>query len=66
MLHLVGNFDHVYSRNDISFAGIRQSHKTFFQKSDLFFVCMLQPYSFNIQRQVSEIAAAQVYVLRRH
>ncbi|MED6175266.1 hypothetical protein PIB30_076855 [Stylosanthes scabra] len=37
----------------------RQSHQTFFQKSDLFFACLLQPYSFNIQRQASEIAAAQ-------
>ncbi|XP_025657094.1 nudix hydrolase 2 isoform X2 [Arachis hypogaea] len=37
----------------------RQSHQTFFQKSDLFFACLLQPYSFKIQRQASEIAAAQ-------
>ncbi|KAK7273451.1 hypothetical protein RIF29_14501 [Crotalaria pallida] len=37
----------------------RQNHKSFFQKSDLLFVCMLQPHSFNIQRQTSEIEAAQ-------
>ncbi|KAK7860065.1 nudix hydrolase 2, partial [Quercus suber] len=37
----------------------RQSHQAFFQKSDLFFLCMLQPLSFDIQKQDSEIAAAQ-------
>lgn len=37
----------------------RQSHKSFFQKSDLFFVCMLQPQSSDIQRQASEIEAAK-------
>ncbi|KAI4305625.1 hypothetical protein L6164_028981 [Bauhinia variegata] len=37
----------------------RQSHQSFFQKSDLFFVCMLQPRSFDIEIQASEIAAAQ-------
>ncbi|XP_057962473.1 nudix hydrolase 2-like [Malania oleifera] len=37
----------------------RQSHKSFFEKSDLFFVCMLQPLSFNIKKQESEIEAAQ-------
>lgn len=37
----------------------RQSHKSFFEKSDLFFVCMLQPLSFDIQKQESEIEAAQ-------
>ncbi|KAK4588648.1 hypothetical protein RGQ29_019599 [Quercus rubra] len=37
----------------------RQSHQAFFQKSDLFFVCMMQPLSFDIQKQDSEIAAAQ-------
>lgn len=40
--------------------GIRQSHKSFFQKSDLFFVCMLQPQSFEIQSQASEIEATKV------
>lgn len=40
---------------------IRQSHQSFFQKSDLFFVCMLQPQSFDIQSQASEIEAAKVY-----
>ncbi|KAG8094881.1 hypothetical protein GUJ93_ZPchr0012g22191 [Zizania palustris] len=37
----------------------RQSHKAFFDKSDLFFVCMLRPLSFDITRQESEIEAAQ-------
>ncbi|PQQ20739.1 nudix hydrolase 2 isoform X1 [Prunus yedoensis var. nudiflora] len=36
-----------------------QSHKSFFQKSDLFFVCMLKPHSFDIETQNLEIAAAQ-------
>ncbi|GMH19442.1 hypothetical protein Nepgr_021283 [Nepenthes gracilis] len=37
----------------------RQSHKSFFQKSDLYFVCLLEPLSFDIQLQESEIEAAQ-------
>ncbi|KAK7316539.1 hypothetical protein RJT34_00087 [Clitoria ternatea] len=37
----------------------KERHKSFFRKSELFFVCMLQPHSFEIQRQVSEIEAAQ-------
>ncbi|KAI5330721.1 PREDICTED: nudix [Prunus dulcis] len=37
----------------------RQSHKSFFQKSDLFFVCMLRPLSFDIQKQEHEIEAAK-------
>ncbi|CAH1439879.1 unnamed protein product [Lactuca virosa] len=37
----------------------RQSHKSFFDKSDLFFMCVLQPLSFNIQIQESEIESAQ-------
>ncbi|XP_059663549.1 nudix hydrolase 2 [Cornus florida] len=37
----------------------RQSHKAFFEKSDLFFVCMLQALSFDIQKQELEIEAAQ-------
>ncbi|XP_050218561.1 nudix hydrolase 2-like [Mercurialis annua] len=37
----------------------RQSHKVFFGKSDLFFICMLRPVSFDIQKQESEIEAAQ-------
>ncbi|KAI3698225.1 hypothetical protein L6452_31338 [Arctium lappa] len=37
----------------------RQSHKSFFDKSDLFFMCMLQPLSFNIQKQEREIEDAQ-------
>lgn len=34
-------------------------HKTFFQKSDLFFLCMMRPLSFDIQIQESEIDGAQ-------
>ncbi|CAI9292447.1 unnamed protein product [Lactuca saligna] len=37
----------------------RQSHKKFFNKSDLFFMCMLHPLSFDIQKQEREIEAAQ-------
>ncbi|KAF6153784.1 hypothetical protein GIB67_001017 [Kingdonia uniflora] len=37
----------------------RQSHKSFFDKSDLFFMCMLRPLSFNIEKQESEIEAAE-------
>ncbi|XP_042497182.1 nudix hydrolase 2-like [Macadamia integrifolia] len=37
----------------------RQSHQAFFGKSDFFFVCMLRPLSFEIQKQEVEIEAAQ-------
>ncbi|KAK4279086.1 hypothetical protein QN277_016841 [Acacia crassicarpa] len=37
----------------------RQSHKSFFRKSDIMFVCLLQARSFDIQMQNSEIAAAK-------
>ncbi|XP_062178600.1 nudix hydrolase 2-like isoform X2 [Phragmites australis] len=37
----------------------RQSHKAFFDKSDLFFVCLLRPLSFDITKQDSEIEACQ-------
>ncbi|KAE9599126.1 putative hydrolase [Lupinus albus] len=37
----------------------RQSHISFFEKSDLFFVCMLRPLSSDIQLQKLEIEAAQ-------
>lgn len=37
----------------------RQLHKSFFEKSDLFFACMLRPLSFDIQIQESELEAAQ-------
>lgn len=42
------------------FSICRQSHKTFFDKSDLFFVCLLRPISFDISVQEAEIEAAQV------
>ena len=38
----------------------RQTHKAFFEKSDLFFVCMMKPLSLEINAQESEIEAAQV------
>ncbi|CAN4117822.1 unnamed protein product [Withania somnifera] len=37
----------------------RQTHKALFVKSDLFFICMMRPLSFDIQRQDLEIEAAQ-------
>lgn len=37
-----------------------QTHESFFAKSDLFFVCLLRPTSFDIQKQDLEIEAAQV------
>ena len=38
----------------------RQSHKAFFDKSDLFFVCLQRPLSYEITKQDSEIEACQV------
>lgn len=38
----------------------RQIHKAFFGKSDMVFICMLRPLSFDIQKQDLEIEAAQV------
>ncbi|KAK9910587.1 hypothetical protein M0R45_034543 [Rubus argutus] len=43
----------------VEILAFRESHKAFFRKSDLFFVCMLKPLTFEIQKQDSEIAAAQ-------
>ncbi|KAJ1260011.1 hypothetical protein BS78_10G199700 [Paspalum vaginatum] len=37
----------------------RQSHQSFFDKSDLFFVCLLRPLSYDITKQDSEIEACQ-------
>ncbi|XP_028752915.1 nudix hydrolase 10-like [Neltuma alba] len=37
----------------------RQTHEEFFGKSDLFFLCMLRPLSFDIRKQDLEIEAAQ-------
>ncbi|KAL0727044.1 hypothetical protein Bca4012_023137 [Brassica carinata] len=36
-----------------------QTHESFFAKSDLFFICLLRPTSFDIQKQDLEIEAAQ-------
>lgn len=38
----------------------RQTHQVFFGKSDLFFVCMLKPLTFEISKQELEIEDAQV------
>ncbi|KAL9226962.1 hypothetical protein vseg_002714 [Gypsophila vaccaria] len=43
----------------VEVVAFRQTHKAFFEKSDLFFLCFLHPLSFNIQKQDLEIAAAQ-------
>ncbi|KAM7486382.1 hypothetical protein LguiA_002394 [Lonicera macranthoides] len=42
----------------VELLAFRQSHNSFFGKSDLMFVCMLRPLSFKIQKQSSELAAA--------
>lgn len=43
----------------VEILAFRQNHTSFLGKSDLFFVCMLCPLSFDIQKQESEIEAAQ-------
>ncbi|XWS12968.1 hypothetical protein CRYUN_Cryun37aG0135300 [Craigia yunnanensis] len=43
----------------IEVLAFRQSHKSFFEKSDIFFLCLLEPLSFQIQMQESEIEAAK-------
>ncbi|XP_059666560.1 nudix hydrolase 10-like isoform X2 [Cornus florida] len=43
----------------VEILGFRQSHKAFFEKSDLSFLCILHPSSFDIQKQELEIEAAQ-------
>ncbi|XP_022759846.1 nudix hydrolase 2-like [Durio zibethinus] len=43
----------------VEILAFRQSHKSFFKKSDLLFVCMLRAHSFDIQKQDVEIEAAQ-------
>ncbi|CAH9076880.1 unnamed protein product [Cuscuta europaea] len=43
----------------VEILAFRQSHKSFFEKSDLFFLCMMQPSSFDIQIQEQEIEEAQ-------
>ncbi|CAM0909902.1 unnamed protein product [Alopecurus aequalis] len=43
----------------IEVVAFRQSHKAYFDKSDLFFVCILRPLSFDITKQESEIEDAQ-------
>lgn len=43
--------------------GFRQEHNSFFEKSDISFICMLHPLSFDIKKQELEIEAAQVLLL---
>ncbi|KAL1214035.1 Nudix hydrolase 2 [Cardamine amara subsp. amara] len=43
----------------VQILAFRQTHKAFFEKSDLFFMCMLKPLSLEINAQESEIEAAQ-------
>lgn len=44
----------------IAFLFYRQKHEALFGKSDLSFICMMRPLSFDIQKQDLEIEAAQV------
>ncbi|KAK4369298.1 hypothetical protein RND71_013090 [Anisodus tanguticus] len=43
----------------VELLAFRQSHKSFFGKSDLFFICMLKPLNFTIHKQDSEIEDAK-------
>ncbi|KAL6313862.1 hypothetical protein AAG906_010281 [Vitis piasezkii] len=43
----------------VEILGFRQTHKSFFEKSDLFFLCMMRPLSFDVQKQELEIEAAK-------
>ncbi|GMP52153.1 hypothetical protein CsSME_00018086 [Camellia sinensis var. sinensis] len=43
----------------VEILAFRQFHKVFFEKSDLSFLCILSPLSFDIQKQELEIEAAQ-------
>jgi ADP-ribose pyrophosphatase YjhB (NUDIX family) len=43
----------------VEILAFRQFHKSFFGKSDLFFLCMMRPLSFEIEKQDLEIEAAQ-------
>ncbi|KAG7621757.1 NUDIX hydrolase domain [Arabidopsis suecica] len=55
-------FSYIYLQIDTEFLEILafcQTHESFFAKSDLFFVCLLRPTSFDIQKQDLEIEAAQ-------
>ena len=49
--------------SNLSLIIYRQSHKSFFSKSDLLFICMLKPRNFDIEKQNLEIEAAQVFFL---
>ena len=49
-----------HSNLSLSHTIYRQSHKSFFSKSDLLFICMLKPRNFDIEKQNLEIEAAKV------
>ncbi|KAK9080702.1 hypothetical protein SSX86_000460 [Deinandra increscens subsp. villosa] len=55
----LGNIFYLIDTEFVEVLAFRQWHKAFFQKSDLFFVCMMRPLSFDIQIQELEIEAAQ-------
>ena len=46
--------------SNLSLIIYRQSHKSFFSKSDLLFICMLKPRNFDVEKQNLEIEAAKV------
>nr|KJB68536.1 hypothetical protein B456_010G248700 [Gossypium raimondii] len=43
----------------IEILAFRQSHKAFFDKSDIFFLCLLEPLSSEVQKQETELEAAK-------
>ncbi|XP_047334935.1 nudix hydrolase 2-like isoform X2 [Impatiens glandulifera] len=43
----------------VDVVGLRETHNCFFGKSDIFFLCMLRPLSFKLQKQELEIEAVQ-------
>ncbi|XVF75162.1 hypothetical protein PTKIN_Ptkin13bG0165200 [Pterospermum kingtungense] len=45
--------------NFVEVLAFRQSHKSFFEKSDIFFLCLMEPLSSEIRKQESEIEAAK-------
>ncbi|KAI8002463.1 Phosphoenolpyruvate carboxylase 4 [Camellia lanceoleosa] len=58
-LMLVQAFSHYLTLMGIVVTHHRQFHKSSFDKSDLFFLYMLHPLFFNIQKQEFEIEATQ-------
>ncbi|CAN4084525.1 unnamed protein product [Withania somnifera] len=50
----------------VELLAFRQSHKSFFGKSDLFFICMLKPLSFTIHKQDAEIEEAKWMAIKEY